>query len=76
MRLLVAARLAVLALVVSLAAAQNEVPYQSESGSWSFVKPNSWNPIGFAVMRQVETENRADYPDKNSSMWRGSPAVG
>jgi hypothetical protein len=44
---------------------QNEVPYQSESGSWSFIKPNDWNPIGFAVMREVEAETRADYPDKN-----------
>jgi hypothetical protein len=45
--------------------AQNETPYQSESGSWSFTKPGSWNPIGFAVMREVENQNRADYPDKN-----------
>ena len=47
------------------ALAQNETPYQSESGSWSFTKPSSWNPIGFAVMREVENQNRADYPDKN-----------
>jgi hypothetical protein len=47
------------------ALAQNDIPYQSESGSWSFTKPNSWNPIGFAVMREVEAENRADFPDKN-----------
>jgi hypothetical protein len=56
--------IAILALCTT-ALAQNEVPYQSESGSWSFTKPSGWNPIGFAVMREVEADNRSEFPDKN-----------
>ncbi len=50
------------AVLCGVAVAQQE--YKSESGSWRFVCPAEWNPIGFDVIKADDAQAREEFPDK------------
>lgn len=59
----------VLVVMTPWAVAQRE--YASESRSWSFTSPAGWNPIGFEVIKGIEAQVRAEYPDKTMTYIAG-----